>query len=126
MSDSAGLRRVGADAAKVRALGEALSKLRRARRLSQRAAGARVGVSAQAWGKYERGQCPGIVSPATIEALEKALTCEPGSLLAACTPRSASGACAVREIPGGYEIALDLTRLRRHASLVLRIEGASL
>lgn len=63
-----------------RALGEALARLRRDQGLSQAEAGARAGMTSQAWGLYEAGKRPGLFRPdiqrrlteaigATVEAL---------------------------------------------------------
>jgi transcriptional regulator with XRE-family HTH domain len=125
MTGRAGVRRVGGDAVKAQSLGHALSTLRRAKRLSQREAGRRLGVTAQAWSKYERGQCAGIVTPSVLANLEAALGCEPGSLAAACPDAPMHAPCEVRPVVGGYEIALDLRQLAQADVLLLRITGAS-
>lgn len=63
-----------------RVLGEALARLRRDQGLSQAEAGARAGMTSQAWGLYEAGKRPGLFRPdiqrrlteaigATVEAL---------------------------------------------------------
>jgi transcriptional regulator with XRE-family HTH domain len=78
---------------KGRALGEALSVLRRERGLSQAEAGARVGMTSQGWGLYEAGKRPGLFRPDVQRRLTGALDATPEDLAllvcAAPAPRSA-------------------------------------
>ncbi|MEH6664211.1 MAG: helix-turn-helix transcriptional regulator [Brevundimonas sp.] len=62
------------------ALGEALAVLRRARGLSQAEAGARMGVTSQAWGLYEAGRRPGVFRPDVQRRLTAALDLTPEDL----------------------------------------------
>jgi len=63
-----------------RALGEALAALRKARGLSQAEAGARMGVTSQAWGLYEAGRRPGLFRPDVQRRLTAALDMSPEDL----------------------------------------------
>ena len=63
--------------AEVRALGEALSALRRERRLSQAEAGQRIGMTSQGWGLYEAGRRPGLFRPDVQRRLTGALDATP-------------------------------------------------
>lgn len=56
-----------------RALGEALARLRRDQGLSQAEAGARAGMTSQAWGLYEAGKRPGLFRPDTQRRLTEAI-----------------------------------------------------
>lgn len=56
-----------------RELGRALTVLRKRAALNQEGAGERIGVSGQAWAKYENGKAPGIFHPATQLRLVSAL-----------------------------------------------------
>ena len=62
------------------ALGEALAALRKARGLSQAEAGARLGVTSQAWGLYEAGRRPGVYRPDVQRRLTAALDLTPEDL----------------------------------------------
>ncbi|MFN3536434.1 MAG: helix-turn-helix domain-containing protein [Brevundimonas sp.] len=62
------------------ALGEALALLRKARGLSQAEAGARMGVTSQAWGLYEAGRRPGMFRPDVQRRLTAALDLTPEDL----------------------------------------------
>lgn len=62
------------------ALGRALTVLRKRAGLNQEGAGDRIGVSGQAWAKYENGRAPGIFNPATQRRLTEALGFEPADL----------------------------------------------
>lgn len=62
------------------ALGEALTALRKARGLSQAEAGARLGVTSQAWGLYEAGRRPGVFRPDVQRRLTAALDLTPEDL----------------------------------------------
>lgn len=66
--------------AMIRALGEALAALRRRRGLSQAQAGARMGVTSQAWGLYEAGRRPGVFRPDVQRRLTAALDLTPEDL----------------------------------------------
>ena len=63
-----------------RRLGEALAVLRRARGLSQAAAGERVGMTSQGWGLYEAGKRPGLFRPDVQRRLTAALDATPEAL----------------------------------------------
>ena len=63
-----------------RALGEALSRLRRERGLSQAEAGARIGMSSQGWGLYEAGKRSGLFRPDIQRRLTSALDATPEDL----------------------------------------------
>lgn len=56
-----------------RALGEALARLRRDQGLSQAEAGARAGMTSQAWGLYEAGKRPGLFRPDIQRRLTEAI-----------------------------------------------------
>lgn len=62
------------------ALGGALAALRRGRGLSQAEAGARMGVTSQAWGLYEGGRRPGVFRPDVQRRLTAALDLTPEDL----------------------------------------------
>ncbi|MFN4296479.1 MAG: helix-turn-helix domain-containing protein [Brevundimonas sp.] len=61
-------------------LGQALAALRKARGLSQAEAGARMGVTSQAWGLYEAGRRPGMFRPDVQRRLTAALDLTPEDL----------------------------------------------
>ncbi|WP_292084863.1 MULTISPECIES: helix-turn-helix transcriptional regulator [unclassified Brevundimonas] len=63
-----------------RALGEALSALRRERGLSQAEAGTRIGMTSQGWGLYEAGKRPGLFRPDVQRRLTAALDATPEDL----------------------------------------------
>ena len=63
-----------------RALGEALSALRRERGLSQAEAGQRIGMTSQGWGLYEAGKRPGLFRPDVQRRLTAALDATPEDL----------------------------------------------
>lgn len=63
-----------------RALGEALSHLRRERGLSQAEAGSRIGMSSQGWGLYEAGKRAGLFRPDIQRRLTSALEATPEDL----------------------------------------------
>jgi transcriptional regulator with XRE-family HTH domain len=71
-----------------RALGEALSALRRERGLSQAEAGQRIGMTSQGWGLYEAGKRPGLFRPDVQRRLTGALDATPEdlALLVGTTP----------------------------------------
>ena len=62
------------------ALGRALAALRKGRGLSQAEAGARMGVTSQAWGLYEAGRRPGMFRPDVQRRLTAALDLTPEDL----------------------------------------------
>ena len=62
------------------ALGQALAVLRKGRGLSQAEAGARMGVTSQAWGLYEAGRRPGMFRPDVQRRLTAALDLTPEDL----------------------------------------------
>ena len=62
------------------ALGQALAALRKGRGLSQAEAGARMGVTSQAWGLYEAGRRPGMFRPDVQRRLTAALDLTPEDL----------------------------------------------
>lgn len=59
--------------AEARTLGDALARLRRDQGLSQAEAGARAGMTSQAWGLYESGKRPGLFRPDTQRRLTQAI-----------------------------------------------------
>lgn len=63
-----------------RALGEALTRLRRERGLSQAEAGARIAMSSQGWGLYEAGKRSGLFRPDIQRRLTSALDATPEDL----------------------------------------------
>ena len=62
------------------ALGRALAALRKGLGLSQAEAGARMGVTSQAWGLYEAGRRPGMFRPDVQRRLTAALDLTPEDL----------------------------------------------
>lgn len=75
-----------------RALGEALTALRRERGLSQAEAGQRIGMTSQGWGLYEAGKRPGLFRPDVQRRLTGALDATPEdlALLVGAAPASVS------------------------------------
>ncbi|MNI03331.1 hypothetical protein D3C73_562310 [compost metagenome] len=69
------------DISQARALGEALSALRRERGLSQAEAGQRIGMTSQGWGLYEAGKRPGLFRPDVQRRLTGALDATPEALV---------------------------------------------
>lgn len=69
------------DDQETRALGDALAALRKGRGLSQAEAGARMGVTSQAWGLYEAGRRPGLFRPDVQRRLTAALELTPEDLM---------------------------------------------
>lgn len=61
-------------------LGAALAGIRRCAGLTQIEAGAVIGISGQAWGKYETGKAPTLFHPSRQRLLEKALGLEAGAI----------------------------------------------
>lgn len=62
-----------ADADAMRAFGRALAVLRTRAGLSRTAAAGKLGVTVQAWGKYENGRMPGIFRPSVQHRLAAAV-----------------------------------------------------
>jgi len=77
--------------AEIAALGEALASLRRASGLNQSEAGARAGMTSQAWGLYEGGRRPGLFRPDVQRRLTAALSATPEDL-ALMLPQTAGSA----------------------------------
>jgi transcriptional regulator with XRE-family HTH domain len=69
------------ESSQARALGEALSALRRERGLSQAEAGQRIGMTSQGWGLYEAGKRPGLFRPDVQRRLTGALDATPEALV---------------------------------------------
>ncbi len=90
----------------VRALGEALTALRRERGLSQAEAGARVGMTSQGWGLYESGRRPGLFRPDVQRRLTGALDASPEDLalaMARSAPEAATPATGVESGGRDYD-----------------------
>ena len=85
------------------ALGQALAALRKSRGLSQAEAGARMGVTSQAWGLYEAGRRPGMFRPDVQRRLTAALDLTPEDLALemARAPGASSAPVAERLEEGG-------------------------
>ncbi|MFK0297737.1 helix-turn-helix transcriptional regulator [Brevundimonas sp. NPDC090276] len=103
-----------------RALGEALSALRRERGLSQAEAGTRIGMTSQGWGLYEAGKRPGLFRPDVQRRLTGALDATPedlallvGAAPAPQQPRSPSVGLEAR----GRAFEAATTRERRRLQL---------
>lgn len=77
------------DISQARALGEALSALRRERGLSQAEAGQRIGMTSQGWGLYEAGKRPGLFRPDVQRRLTGALDATPEALVLQLGPEPA-------------------------------------
>lgn len=132
-----GVRRPGADGPELMTLGKALAALRRFKGMTQGEAGAALGISLQAWGKYEAGLCPGIISPAAQGRLERALGCEPGALAKARQAQTVSERilspqtqdadaaipCFIRRVRDGFELTIDLDELRSGGALKISLVG---
>lgn len=89
-----------------RALGEALSALRRERGLSQAEAGQRIGMTSQGWGLYEAGKRPGLFRPDVQRRLTGALDATPEDLalvLSAAASPSPSPDPAVKAPSAGLQ-----------------------
>ena len=84
-------------------MGRALAALRKGRGLSQAEAGARMGVTSQAWGLYEAGRRPGIFRPDVQRRLTAALDLTPEDLALemARAPDAPTAAAADRLEEGG-------------------------
>lgn len=106
--------------AQVRALGDALSRLRRERGLSQAEAGRRLGMSSQGWGLYEAGRRSGLFRPDVQRRLTAALDATPEDLALLVgevpSPAAVSGAASVPAGVAaqgrGFEAAPPPTRCR--------------
>jgi len=73
---------IGSDeTSQARALGEALTALRRERGLSQAEAGARIGMTSQGWGLYEAGKRSSLFRPDVQRRLTGALGSTPEALV---------------------------------------------
>lgn len=68
------------ESSQARALGEALTALRRDRGLSQAEAGARIGMTSQGWGLYEAGKRSSLFRPDVQRRLTGALDATPEAL----------------------------------------------
>ncbi|WP_409019571.1 helix-turn-helix transcriptional regulator [Brevundimonas vesicularis] len=89
--------------AQVRALGEALSRLRKERGLSQAEAGQRLGMSSQGWGLYEAGKRSGLFRPDVQRRLTAALGATPEDLMLLLT--EAPTPAAAPTLPGPTGLA---------------------
>lgn len=106
--------------AEARTLGDALARLRRDQGLSQAEAGARAGMTSQAWGLYESGKRPGLFRPDTQRRLAQAIGCtvEALSLQAGLDkpvppPQTESGVrSAGRAFAGAQPLAVTASRHR--------------
>lgn len=106
--------------AQVRALGDALSRLRRERGLSQAEAGRRLGMSSQGWGLYEAGRRSGLFRPDVQRRLTAALDATPedlallvGEMPSPAVVSGAASAPAGVAVQGrGFEAAPPPTRCR--------------
>lgn len=82
--------------AEAKALGEALSRLRRERGLSQAEAGARIAMSSQGWGLYETGKRSGLFRPDIQRRLTSALDATPEDLALLVGEKTVAAPLAVR------------------------------
>jgi transcriptional regulator with XRE-family HTH domain len=103
-----------------RALGEALSALRRERGLSQAEAGQRIGMTSQGWGLYEAGKRPGLFRPDVQRRLTGALDATPEDLVllvgAAPAPQSRPAADGLQARGRAFEAAPVAERRRLQLS----------
>ncbi|MFT4954187.1 MAG: transcriptional regulator with XRE-family HTH domain [Brevundimonas sp.] len=104
------------------ALGQALAALRKSRGLSQAEAGARMGVTSQAWGLYEAGRRPGMFRPDVQRRLTAALDLTPEDLALemARAPGAASVPVAERLEEGGRAFSPGGARTPARRTLQLR------
>lgn len=104
------------------ALGQALAALRKARGLSQAEAGARMGVTSQAWGLYEAGRRPGMFRPDVQRRLTAALDLTPEDLALemARAPGAPSNAVADRLEEDGRAFSSGGSRPTARLTLQLR------
>ena len=83
------------------ALGQALAALRKARGLSQAEAGARMGVTSQAWGLYEAGRRPGMFRPDVQRRLPAALDLTPEDLALEMARRPGAASASAERLEEG-------------------------
>ena len=104
------------------ALGQALAALRKGRGLSQAEAGARMGVTSQAWGLYEAGRRPGMFRPDVQRRLTAALDLTPEDLALemARAPGAPSATVAERLEEGGRAFSSGGSRAPVRRTLQLR------
>lgn len=104
------------------ALGRALAALRKSRGLSQAEAGARMGVTSQAWGLYEAGRRPGMFRPDVQRRLTAALDLTPEDLALemARAPGAVSPPAADRLEEGGRAFSSGASRAPARRTLQLR------
>ena len=104
------------------ALGQALAALRKGRGLSQAEAGARMGVTSQAWGLYEAGRRPGMFRPDVQRRLTAALDLTPEDLALemARTSGAPSAVAADRLEEGGRVFSAGGARAPARRTLQLR------
>ena len=104
------------------ALGQALAALRKGRGLSQAEAGARMGVTSQAWGLYEAGRRPGMFRPDVQRRLTAALDLAPEDLALemARTSGAPSAVAADRLEEGGRVFSAGGARAPARRTLQLR------
>ena len=104
------------------ALGQALAVLRKGRGLSQAEAGARMGVTSQAWGLYEAGRRPGMFRPDVQRRLTAALDLTPEDLALemARTSGAPSAVAADRLEEGGRVFSAGGARASARRTLQLR------
>ena len=104
------------------ALGQALAALRKGRGLSQAEAGARMGVTSQAWGLYEAGRRPGMFRPDVQRRLTAALDLAPEDLALemARTSGAPSAVAADRLEEGGRVFSAGGARASARRTLQLR------
>ena len=104
------------------ALGQALAALRKGRGLSQAEAGARMGVTSQAWGLYEAGRRPGMFRPDVQRRLTAALDLTPEDLALemARAPGAPSAPAVDRVEEGGRAFSSEGSRAPVRRTLQLR------
>ena len=104
------------------ALGQALAALRKGRGLSQAEAGARMGLTSQAWGLYEAGRRPGMFRPDVQRRLTAALDLTPEDLALemARAPGAPTAVAADRLEEGGRAFSPGEARAPVRRTLQLR------
>ena len=104
------------------ALGQALAALRKGRGLSQAEAGARMGLTSQAWGLYEAGRRPGMFRPDVQRRLTAALDLTPEDLALemARAPGAPTAVAADRLEEGGRVFSAGGARAPARRTLQLR------
>lgn len=104
------------------ALGRALAALRKSRGLSQADAGARMGVTSQAWGLYEAGRRPGMFRPDVQRRLTSALDLTPEDLALELARQGGGGEerplARMEEV--GRSFSVNASRRGKRLSLQLR------